>query len=89
MSWPYVDGDHGPLRWSHLLCHLWHHLWCHLRLPLIFHHVSGTPSGVRGSLTGASPGATLTTTSAAVVPVTAAALEGEDLGKKGSKRMKP
>jgi hypothetical protein len=40
-------------------------------------------------LTGAGPGATPTIASTAAVPVAAAAPEGEDLGKKGSKRMKP
>jgi hypothetical protein len=50
---------------------------------------SGTPSGVRGSLIGASLRAAPTTTSTAVVPVAAAVPEGEDLGKKRSKRMKP
>jgi hypothetical protein len=40
-------------------------------------------------LTGAGPGATPTIASTAVVPVAAAAPEGEDLGKKGSKKMKP
>jgi hypothetical protein len=31
----------------------------------------------------------MTTASAAVVPVTVATLEGEDLGKKGNKKMRP
>jgi hypothetical protein len=49
----------------------------------------GTPSGVRGSLIRAGPGATLTTTSATALPVATVAPEGEDLGKKGDKRIKP
>jgi hypothetical protein len=42
----------------------------------------GTPSGVRGSLTGAGPRAALTTASAAAAPITVAAPEEEDLDKK-------
>jgi hypothetical protein len=50
---------------------------------------SGAPLGVRGSLTGTGPGVTPTAASAAAVPITVAAPEGEDLGKKGNRRMKP
>jgi hypothetical protein len=57
---------------------------------------SGTSSGVRGWPSGAGPGVTLTAASTAAVPMTeatmpvvVAALEGEDLGEKCNKRMKP
>jgi hypothetical protein len=57
---------------------------------------SGTPSGVRGSPSGAYPGVTLIAasvagvpTAEAVVPITVAAPEEEDLGKKCNKKMKP
>jgi hypothetical protein len=49
---------------------------------------SGTPSGVRGSPSGAGVGVAPTATSVAVVPVAVVAPLGEDLGKKGNKRMK-
>jgi hypothetical protein len=49
----------------------------------------GTPSRIRGSLIRAGLGATLTTASSIAMPNAAAAPEGEDMGKKGSKRMKP
>jgi hypothetical protein len=68
-----ADGDHGLLRCS---------LLNHLRLPLGLHDVLRDSFGGPGSLAGAGLGAAPTTASAAAAP------EGEDLGKKGSKRIK-
>jgi hypothetical protein len=49
----------------------------------------GTPSGVWGSPSGAGPGVAPTVAFVAAVTIAVATPEGEDLGKKGDKRMKP